>query len=287
MTPWLTSGERNLGGLFRPRRPDSAFNDGAARTVRWFKNPSSPDFARDDKFECRMQAATKASETRNTTQHNTTQRDATDANIMSVKRKRSDSGSGGGGGGQMSIRQALKKLREKAEVETKQLKGNFHIDGPRLTIGDDLYHLIKVPGEGDCAFDTMVYIIHAIINGNTWRGPEDAYKCTGVGSADELRRAFDSYRKDFPRDGAWGDQFDWVVFCAMFGVTVNIISYSVSATGFENEMHSVISSEVLGQKAYVPGFVKVPRESLDSGLHAYVCNHYDTHYDPMRLVKRS
>ena len=203
---------------------------------------------------------------------------------MSVKRARSRAAEAAAG--QMSMRQALKKLREKAAIETAQLKGNFRLDGARLGIGDDLYELIKVPGDGDCAFDTMVYIIHAIVNGNEWRGPRHAYDATGVGSADELRRAFDLYRDGFPRDGAWGDQFDWVVFCAMFGVTVHVVSYGVGPAGFENEMHSVISGEVLGRKAFVPGFVRVARDALDAGLHAHVCNHYDTHYDPMRLVKR-
>lgn len=186
--------------------------------------------------------------------------------------------------GQMSMRQALKQLN--SIPETKCLKGNFDIDGARLTIGDDVYEIVKVPGEGDCAFDAMIYIVHTIVNGKKWRGPPDAYADTGVDSADEFRRAFDLYREGFPRDGTWGDQFDWVVFCAMFGVTVHIISYRVSAAGLENEMHSVIGGDVLGQKAFVPGFVKVSRDAIDTGLHAYVCNHYDTHYDPMRLVKR-
>eukprot|EP00873_Tetraselmis_striata_P043801 jgi/Tetstr1/464065/TSEL_008870.t1 len=200
---------------------------------------------------------------------------------MSIKRQRSDAA------GQMSIRLALKRMRKSArDAEVRRLCGNFDLDGDRLSIGEDRYELVKVPGEGDCAFDAMIYIVHAVVNGDAWRGPEHAYEATGAGSADNLRRAFDLYRDGFPRDGSWGDQFDWVVFCAMFGVTVHVVSYSVGATGFENEMHSVITGDVLGRRAYVPGFVRVDKDALDSGLHAYVCNHCDTHYDPMRLVKR-
>ena len=187
------------------------------------------------------------------------------------------------GAGHMSIRVALRRMQEMARVEVRPLEGNFGIDGDDLTIGEDRYRLVKVPGDGDCAFDSMAFIVHCVLNRDEWRGPLDAYERTGLAGPAELRKALDAYRGGLPRDGGWGDQFDWVVFSAMFKVSVNVISYRVTEGGLGGETHSVIGPDVLGAKAYVPGFV---RAGPGEGLHAYVCNHYDVHYDPMRLVAR-
>jgi hypothetical protein len=165
----------------------------------------------------------------------------------------------------------------------REVRGQFELDGSRLTFGGDQYELVKVPGEGDCAFDSMAFILHSVMNGNVWTCPEDAYTSTGIGTANELRMALDQYREGIPRDEGWGDQIDWVVFSAMFGVTVHVISYGVSSTGVCDEKHSVISPSAYGRKVYVPGYV---RARDGDGLHAYVCNHYCVHYDPMRLVRR-
>lgn len=189
----------------------------------------------------------------------------------------------------MSIRVAFQRyahLRDGGRVQVRPLSGNFDVDGDHLTIGDDRYRLVKVPGNGDCAFDSMVYIVHAVINNKEWKGVDDAYESTGLGGPNELRRALDPYRGGVERDGEWGDQFDWVVFCAMFGVTVNIISYTVTSEGFGGETHSIIAPDALGARAFAPAFARVDPGGIGSGLHAHVCNHYNVHYDPMCLVSR-
>lgn len=188
----------------------------------------------------------------------------------------------------MSIRTAIRRLQEKAAaVEVLPLRGNFDVDGASLRIGDDRYEMIKVPPDGNCAFDTMLYIVHTVVNMAPWKGPADAYEKTNLGGPDELRKALDAYREGLPREDGWGDQFDWVVFCAMFGVTVHVVSYEVTAVGFGNETHSVITPEALGREAFLPAFSRVHRDSVNIGLHAYVCNHYGKHYDPMRLIERA
>ena len=169
------------------------------------------------------------------------------------------------------------------QCAVREVRGGFELDGSTLTFGGDRYELFKVPGAGDCAFDAMAFILHCVVNGGDWSGPEDAYKSTGFGTAVEMRKALDQYRDGAPREGGWGDEVDWVVFSAMFGVTVHMISYGVSSAGVCDEKHSVISPGVYGRKVYVPGYV---RAKEGDGLHAYVCNHYCVHYDPMRLVRR-
>lgn len=187
-----------------------------------------------------------------------------------------------------SLRLALKRLRAgpAAPAGGTRLGGGFDLEGTALRVGGDRYRLVRVPGEGDCAFDSMAYLVHALLNRREWTTPADAYAATGLTSAWEVRKALDQYRTGFPREGRWGDQFDWVVFSAMFGVRLDIVSYRVTEEGFGGETHSVITPETLGARAFVPPFVRVDRDALHAGLSAYLCNHNDVHYDPMVLVER-
>lgn len=184
-----------------------------------------------------------------------------------------------------SLRLALRKTANEDTCIT-PLEGGFSIEGDELRIGSDIYELQKVEGDGDCAFHSMIYILHSVVNKKPWKGEEDAYVTTGVDHAGHLRRAFDRYREQMPRDGTWGDEIDWLLFSAMFGVTVNIISYNVLAEGFGEAMHSVIRPCSFGAKVHIPYFVEYDEGGVDAGLNAYVCNHYNTHYDPMRMVSR-
>lgn len=184
-----------------------------------------------------------------------------------------------------SIRLALKNNAVRGVTHVEHLTGGFSLDGNRMSIGGDTYELVKVDGEGDCAFDSMMYILHHTLNREQWRGARHAYEKTGWGSADEMRKAFDAYRS-VVREGTWGDEIDWLLFCAMFGVTVNIISYIVLDEGPPVAMNSVIWPYSWGAKVYIPGFVNVDKRSVDAGLAGFVCNHDNKHYDPMELVCR-